>query len=195
VCQDGALRCNEAMHSPTSRGLLNQFISGEDTIVHTIDELGDGVRWYFVAPDRFTGNWGIAYKVSKPLAPENVFASLMLSCLERQGLLELTLGGFSGDFGSETALNAALHLVEFHCSRCNGHKGRLLAFPFDPLVHSSFSTGPIRVSIDLHEGAGWTKDPKDSLQNWLPPTKCEMIEVRLVVRNNESIDDVVIHKI
>ncbi|CAM9619930.1 unnamed protein product, partial [Choristocarpus tenellus] len=35
VCQNDRLGCNTARHEPSSRGLMNYFISGLDSIVHT----------------------------------------------------------------------------------------------------------------------------------------------------------------
>jgi hypothetical protein len=69
-----------ASYEPYSRGsLLNHYVLGtEDKVNVQATGLPDQSLWYFVAPQKFLGNQGIAYG----------------------GSLQFTLASFSGDFAN-----------------------------------------------------------------------------------------------
>merc|ERR1712146_217330 len=70
--------------------------------------------------------------------------------------------------------NDLSNLVVLECDTCGRGAGVRLAFP---LAAAAFSTPSVEYSINLHEDAGWVKDPFNSLQTWWPPTMCEMVQV------------------
>lgn len=83
---------------------------------------------------------------------------------------------FFGDFSSANRQvgrgMASLPLVELACSKCNSNDGVTVVFPAP-----SFTGGLTNFKIKLREGAGWLQDPKNSLTEWAPPSKCAFIEV------------------
>lgn len=143
-----------------SRGaLLNYYIVGTDNVINvqTSGE-SDQSLWYFEAPMKYYGNYGIAYG----------------------GLLEFTLGSFAGDF---TKLNdGSVNAVILECEECIGPvgKGITLAYSIASLFSSpngKFDGSPKRFTLPLKETAGWMKDPQDSLKSWYTPSQCDMIQV------------------
>ncbi len=69
-----------ASYEPYTRGvLLNHYVTGADDKINVpYSGAADQSLWYFEAPSKFLGNWGISYG----------------------GELQFTLGSFSGDFSS-----------------------------------------------------------------------------------------------
>lgn len=143
-----------------SRGnMLNYYIVGTDNVINVQTSGGsDQSLWYFEAPVKFYGNKGISYG----------------------GVLEFTLGSFSGDFSKLN--NGGVNAVILECADCIGPVGNgiTLAFTIDALFSSpngKFDGTPKRFSIPLTENAGWLKDPQDSLKSWFVPSQCDMIQV------------------
>lgn len=140
-----------------SRGsLLNHYVYATDDKIN-VQSSGDADSslWFFEAPEKYLGNYGIAYG----------------------GSLKFTLGAFSGDF---SRLNGdSLNLVEIECSECTGPvgKGVTLVFPVANMKTTSFNGDPARFVVPLQEDAGWLKDPQNSLKKWTKPTKCDIIQV------------------
>ena len=143
-------------HDETSIGKdVNRFIYSSDNL-RNIDHHGDDKSlWYFKAPSKFTGWWGVVY----------------------EGYLDFHLASFSGDFSTNDLLNknGQLNLVEIECNRCNNRRGITIGFPLASTIGFKGSTN--LYSIELHERAGWTRKPKNPLYPWSIVSRCEMIEV------------------
>jgi len=148
---------------PYSRGsLLNRYILGTDDKIN-VQNSGDSDKslWYFVAPSQFLGNVGISYG----------------------GSLQFTLSSFSGDFSKLNDLQSKVVLLE--CASCTGPvgKGITLGFTLASLALSpngQFTGKPLQVTIPLREtktGGGWMKDPQNTLLQWYPASKCDIIQV------------------
>lgn len=155
---------NKALVTPAnfeaySRGaLLNHYVYGTDDKVNVKGSGSDDSLWYFQAPPSYYGNLGIAYG----------------------GFFQYTLALFSGDLTNLNAGNVCS--VKLVCSDCDGPvgKGITLCFPLSatPSVQGESAGGDTTVlQIPLLETAGWTKDPQNSLKEWTPPSKCDIIEV------------------
>lgn len=181
-------------HEASSRGggLLNHYVYASDELINsapassaaassassaTASGKGDDqALWYFAAPAKFLGHWGVAYG----------------------GRLRFTLGAFSGDFHAPNTrrpfLKAAaapadqgLHLVEMHCAQCDLNRGVTLAFPLASAWTTTTTGGgggpPLllgsgtQFTLPLTEKGGWLVDPKNTLQAWSKPSQCTMIEV------------------
>lgn len=83
-----------ATFEPYSRGpQLNYYIIGTDDLIYTTTDSGPGPTdrslWYFVAPSKFYGNYGISYG----------------------GTLSFALGAFSGDFTKLNEPNVCIVLL------------------------------------------------------------------------------------
>lgn len=150
-----------------SRGpLLNRYILGTDDIVDVPPNggTGDKALWYFEAPSKYWGNFGISYG----------------------GQLSFNIGGFAGDFSK---LNPdKTNVVELLCASCDGpvSRGQRLGFPLYAALKlatsSSSSRGnllntPLQLTLPLLESAGWLRDPQNVLLPWTAPTQCELIQV------------------
>jgi hypothetical protein len=157
----------------SSRGsLMNYYIAGYDDLINVADSMGssDNNLWYFEAPSSYLGNQGIAYG----------------------GTLTFCIGAFSGDF---SAMNPpSTNVVELICDECPGpiSKGIRLGFSMTMLANSTNSlfTGRIQqFRISLHESAGWTKDPQNTLANWIPASSCDMVQVLSRLSRIRILDD------
>jgi len=146
-----------ATYEPYSRGaLLNHYIYGTDDKINVDGPSSpDRSLWYFQAPSSYLGNWGIAYG----------------------GSIKFTLGAFSGDFTKTNGDNNNIVILE--CAKCVGPVGTgiTLGFPIKNLPYIKFTGAPVQYTLPLLEGAGWLKDPQNTLQQWTTPTKCDMIQV------------------
>jgi hypothetical protein len=138
-----------------NRGIMNFFIFASDKSINIGRDGHDLDIWYFELPKKFLGWHGIAYG----------------------GRLEFDLSSFSGDFSVENHQNRSgiLNLVEIHCARCSLNNGEIYGFPLN--ATGGFFGSTKSFSLPFHESAGWLKDPKNSLFEWVVPTKCEMIEM------------------
>lgn len=136
--------------------LHNHYIVGiEDAIDIATAGGSDRQLWYFQAPSKFLGNYGVAYG----------------------GYLSFSLTAISGDFSRMNDLSR-LNLVELECAECDGvhRKGIKLVYRVSQWSHSFL--GPAQnIRIHLFENAGWLKDSQDSLIPWRKPSKCEMLMV------------------
>ena len=133
-------------HDPTSRGQLNQFISGQDMEVKTlhpqdnqaaVKKDSDESKWYFVAPSKFyTGGIHPAYG----------------------GTLEFDLGMACGDVNN---FNQDDYMIVFRCATC-GPLGTGTTIVYgkvkDVLARTMASQ---KVTIPLSE-SGWKKDPENT---------------------------------
>ena len=148
---------SEAMHESFSRGSLNNYIYASDDKIYTPSSGSSDISlWYFEAPEKFLGNLGIAYG----------------------GVLQFTLGAFSGDFTKMNGMDVSLVVLE--CAECPGpkRKGVKLVFPISASsTATTFSGITTDFTISLLEEAGWLKDPQNSLAKWEAPTKCDFIQV------------------
>jgi len=54
-------------------------------------------------------------------------------------------------------------------------KGMTLGFPYSKTP--PFNGNVQKYSILMHESAGWLRDPKNTLKDWIAPTKCEFLQV------------------
>ena len=73
-----------------------------------------------------------------------------------------------------------VHVVVLECSACTGPVGAgiRLALPANALpIKGSFDGTATKFSIQLLEGAGWLKDPQNTLKSWTPASKCDLIQV------------------
>ena len=142
-------------HDGSSRGILNQYIySKEDEI--NVDANGDDSKlWYFVAPQKFLGNFIHAYG----------------------GTLDFTMGSQSGDFSiSNMNKDGTLPFVVLDCATCDQGNGvRFVKYLGTDLTFDGKSK---KYSIPLTPTTGgWLKDPKNTLFSWTTPSKCEMVEL------------------
>lgn len=155
---------NKAAVSPAtfeaySRGeLLNHYVYGTDDKVNVKGSGSDDSLWYFQAPPSYLGNLGISYG----------------------GFFQFTLALFSGDLTNLNAENVCA--VKLVCADCDGPvgKGITLCFPLGATASvqgKSVGGDAYVLQIPLLETAGWTKDPQNSLKQWTPPSKCDIIEV------------------
>jgi hypothetical protein len=166
-------------YEPFSRGQqLNHYIMGTDDVVHVLYQNGnnkgltkpdsqvraeqktDASLWYFHAPSKYYGNFGISYT----------------------GTLSFTMASFSGDF---TALNRGdTPVVQLECAQCVGPvtKGIKLVYTMSTLLAKQKlnmgSSSTTTFTIPLTETGGWQIDPQNTLTTtWRQPTKCEFIQV------------------
>ena len=75
---------------------------------------------------------------------------------------------------------AQANLVELDCAQCEGPVGAgiTLVFPLSAaLATTPFKGEATTFTLPLTEGAGWLKDPQNTLKKWEPPSKCDMIQV------------------
>lgn len=146
-----------ATHEQINRGALQNYIYGTDDKLNTPSAgAADASLWYFQAPEKYTGNLGIAYG----------------------GNLQFTLGSFSGDFTKLNGLDTSLVVLE--CDECNGplRKGIKLVFPISASATAkAFKGDTTAFSIPLLEGSGWLKDPQNALKQWTVPSQCDFIQV------------------
>ena len=148
-----------------SRGpLLNHYVYGTDNKVNVATSSGsssggskdDTSLWYFESPSVYHGNHGIAYG----------------------GELHFSLGAFSGDFSRKNSPDT--HLVELECATCPGpvSMGITLALPVSAsAAAAAFKGDATAFVLPLLEGAGWVKDPQNSLLAWQAASKCDVISV------------------
>mmetsp|Transcript_23772 Transcript_23772/g.34033 ORF Transcript_23772/g.34033 Transcript_23772/m.34033 type:complete len:387 (+) Transcript_23772:25-1185(+) len=150
-----------ASYEAFSRGaLLSRYIVGGDDLVDVPGAGGSDLSlWYFEAPPKYFGNFGIAYG----------------------GQLSFSMGAFSGDF---KALNAgSTNVVELLCASCTGPVtgGVRLGFPLAALLQASpgllLGGSAQTLTLPLREDAGWLKDPQNTLLPWSAPSQCELIQV------------------
>jgi len=146
-----------ATHESFSRGSLSNYIyASDDKINAPSSGAPDSSLWYFEAPKKYTGNLGISYG----------------------GVLQFTLGAFSGDFSKTNGEGTSLVVLE--CAECPGpkRKGVKLVFPISASSTAKAFTGSTTdFTVSLTEGAGWLKDPQNSLTQWEAPIKCDFIKV------------------
>lgn len=146
----------DATFEPYSRGaLVNHYIFGTDNKVN-VNSAGsdDASLWYFEAPSNYLGNQGIAYG----------------------GNIKFTQVAFSGNFAKKNS--ASTSLVELECDTCPGpvSMGIKLVFPISA-TNVNFDGKVQQFVIPLLEDKGWLKDPQNTLQDWIPATKCDVISV------------------
>lgn len=145
-----------AAHDASSFGAgLNRFVIATDELIARDGATGletNASRWMFSSPAAFAGNQNAAYG----------------------GSLDFTLGALAGDLA--TADPYAHHnLVEIECATCDTNAGVTVAFPL--WEAPTFDGSATAFSVPLAEGAGWIKDPKNTLLQWPRPSRCDMIEV------------------
>lgn len=144
----------DAIHDPTSRGLMNHYIYGREQSLNIQPDGSDGDFWYFELPSKFYGWQGIAYG----------------------GRLEFDLSSFSGNYSTEKLqVGDKLNLVEIECKQCSLSHGERFGFPLK--ATKGFHGNTSSFSIPLTENSGWLKDPKNTLKDWVIPTKCEFIQM------------------
>lgn len=170
---------SSSTYEPYSRGQqLNHYIMGTDDVVHVLYQNGnnrgltklessakaeqktDSSLWYFHAPSKYYGNFGISYT----------------------GSLSFTMASFSGDFN---ALNHGdTHVVQMECAQCVGPvtRGIKLVYRMSTLLAkqklNAGSSSTTTFTIPLTETSGWLIDPQNTLTTtWRQPTKCEFIQV------------------
>ena len=71
-------------------------------------------------------------------------------------------------------------MIELECKDCVGpiNPGIKIVFPIKKSSTGlKFSGHVSNFIISLSEDSGWVKDPQNSLKSWLPPTKCDFIQV------------------
>jgi len=148
-----AMLAGGLVYEPYSRGLLNHYVLATDAEIHTNKVSGDDdSRWYFVAPNKFLGNHAVAYG----------------------GQLTFSLASAAGDFGSAN-INGQAALVVLECASCNsGSLIRLARFADASSIVLDGKSKTITIPLTETE---WKEDPKNTLQAWGNPTKCEMVEV------------------
>jgi hypothetical protein len=141
-------------------GLLNSYIIGSDDVIDINDEGVDSALWYFEAPTKSLGNYGIAYG----------------------GTLRFTLSSFAGDFSANSSSlntsNYLINVIELECTSCFGpiNKGIRLGLPVTSLS-TTFTGTALVVEVILLESAGWLKDSQNSLLQWMPASQCDIIQV------------------
>jgi hypothetical protein len=147
-------------YEASSRGSLNHYVYASDDTINT-DQNGNDINlWYFLAPSKFLGHYGISY----------------------DGTIEFTLSSFHGDFSKNKLNNGnsnagGLSLVEIYCSQCNINKGNTIVFPLLKTKQKTFNGKTTKYSIKLNENSGWLLDPKNTLSKWYKPTQCQFIEI------------------
>ena len=70
--------------------------------------------------------------------------------------------------------------MELDCAQCEGPVGAgiKLVFPLSAaLATTPFKGEATTFTLPLTEGAGWLKDPQNTLKKWEAPSKCDMIQV------------------
>ena len=145
---------SEVIHEQSSRGKMRHYIYAVDNSLN-IDAKGDDLDvWYFELPSKFHGWQGIMY----------------------EGKVTFDMSSFGGDF-SEGLRNKSgkMNIIEISCAKCSLMRGETIGFPLETSV--GFDGKTQSFSIDLHERAGWKRDPKNSLHNWEPISKCAFIEM------------------
>lgn len=142
------------IYEPFSRGMLNHYILNTEAEININSVTqDDDTKWYFVAPAKFLGNHAAGYG----------------------GFLEFSLASAAGDFSSSNR-NSNTEVVVLDCASCNSGAGvRLAVFGHQTSLYK-LDGSTQRVRIPLTE-AVWYEDPKNSLNEWQHPTKCEMVEV------------------
>ena len=159
-------RKQDVTHEQSSRGIMNHYIYAVDDSLNTDQDGNDIDVWYFVLPTKFHGWQGVAYG----------------------GKLEFTLSSFGGDFSQEMQnFPGKLNIVEITCDRCNMFKGITIGFPLAKT--SGFNGFTTSFSFELTESSGWLKDPKSSILEWKPPSKCDFIEVLSGISNIKILGD------
>ena len=148
-------------HDPTSRGQLNQFISGQDMEVKTlhpqdnqavVQRDSDESKWYFVAPAKFyTGGIHPAYG----------------------GTLEFDLGMACGDVNN---FNKDDYMVVFRCATCGplGTGTTLVYGKVKDVLAKTMASQ--KVTIPLSE-SGWKKDPENTQAQvcaWSESSSCPL---------------------
>jgi hypothetical protein len=154
-----ALAAGGLTYEPYSRGLLNHYVIGTDAEINTdVPSNDDLMRWSFVAPSKFMGNFIIAYGGSlvftlasaageclvlsvvtdwRHLAGRALLASRgFWSCLSRVLRVTLLLGALSsGDF-APTNINSNAKVVVLECSTCLQGAGLTLVRALPCYVHA-----------------------------------------------------------
>ncbi len=145
---------NEVYYEPSSRGIMNYYIYALDQSLN-INSNGDDVDvWYFELPPKFHGWQGIMYN----------------------GRFEFVLSSFGGDFSKEHQNQPGkLNLVEITCAKCSINRGETIGFPIS--ATEGFNGQTKSYSLTLTETSGWVRDPKNTLHEWKPITKCKFIEI------------------
>jgi len=145
----------DARFEQYSRNSFSNYIVGVDDNIKVAADGKDSILWYFQAPSKFYGNFGISYG-----------GSLSFSLLALAGNIDKRVGN-------------ELSLVELECSECVGpvSKGIKLVFPISAVDQSVFNAKIWNFDILLLETSGWKKDSQNTLQPWLPVSQCDMIQV------------------
>jgi len=134
---------------------FSNYIFGEDNKIN-LDSVGkESSLWYFDAPSKFYGNFGLAYG----------------------GFLSFSMLSFSGDMSDKNGIDVPLVILE--CGECNGpiSKGLRLVYPISSVGLSVFKTTPYSFNLQLKETSGWLKDSQNTLSPWMPVTQCDIIQV------------------
>lgn len=142
----------------TRGGEFSNYIFGSDDTINKNLSGGDDSLWYFVAPNKFHGNFGLAYL----------------------GFLSFSLTAFAGDITTNNGGQVPVVILE--CSECMGpiRVGQRLIMPLSALdsKYIKDKSSPIKsFTFMLSETSGWLKDSQNSLHPWAPVTKCDMIQV------------------
>jgi len=158
----------DVIHDEASFGRkMNRFIYSNDKIRNVDIDGNDRNLWYFQAPTKFNGWFGLAY----------------------DGYLKFDMKAFAGDFSTENQNNNdKLSLVEIDCNSCNYRKGLSIALPLS--VSGGFNGTITSFSFKLNEKAGWMMKPKNNLHEWEEISRCEMIEVLSSISNLRILGDI-----
>jgi hypothetical protein len=147
-------RSTSPAFDPTSRGMVNRFISAEEDSTDMVAGV-DQDLWSFAAPAKFRRDLAAAYG----------------------GKLSFVLSSAAGDFSSLTPDAKAVKLA---CATCRSSstqdRGVQLYFPASALS-TTFDGSSTRLEVDLDETKGWLKDSENTQVAWTPPTQCEMVQV------------------
>ncbi len=164
----GNRRKNGVHHEQSSRGLMNYYIYALDESLN-VDTGGNGDDldiWYFDLPSKFLGWQGIMYN----------------------GKLEFIISSFGGDFSEQYQNRGGkLNLVEITCDKCNVNRGVRIGFPLD--TAGGFNGSTKKFSLTLTEASGWKLDPKNTLYEWKPISKCAFIEVLSAISSIRILGD------
>lgn len=139
----------------TRGSLLSYYIYGLDAVIRRQADTGDdSMLWYFSAPTKFLGNQWAAYG----------------------GSLDFVLSSAEGSFeATNLNLMGRGKLVVLECKTCNQNAGITLAMPLSYIFTYDGTT--TQFQLPLNERAGWLKDPKNVILDWLQPTQCEFVAV------------------
>lgn len=154
IGNDG-LKTNDVVYEQSTSGAMSYYIYSTEKSINVDEDGNDQDIWYFVLPRKFHGRQSLVYG----------------------GTFGFTLSSFSGDFAMDKRHYGGekINLVEITCERCNFNRGVTLGYPLRSSIH--FNGKTTNFSLNVTETSGWMKDPKNTLHDWIIPTKCEFIEV------------------